>query len=895
MRTILSLLAGLVAAQTVWAASLSYLPGRLSVRFLEHPPLESRQGAVSLGSELDRLLADHPPLTAAPLIPNMTRATWPDLSLNYVLTFDPALDMEAVADLLSASGRVEYAEPDWLLPLRRTPNDPGVGQQWTMTRVQAYQAWDLIPETPSNPEMVIAIIDSGVDWNHPDLINRLWHNPDEDLDGDEVVPSTGSTPGESDERNATDDGGNGFVDDFYGWDFVTGVTGCANGEDCADVDNNSMDFDGHGTHCAGIAAAQTNNSLGVASISWDGRIMCLRAGYHAADGNGYVVSTAASSALYYAINNGAKIVSMSFGGSGSIRTAATAAYNAGLLCFHASGNESSSEQDALDRATGMVSVAATTSNDCAASFTNYGEWIDVSAPGTSIYSTYFNNTYASLDGTSMACPNAASCAALIWWMNPELTNVEVRERLLGTVDNIYNLSCNSDYADPPQLGTGRINAYKALMNIRETAMTLSGMDLVDLDGDGHYLAGDTLQVVWTLTNTGINPTQQLTLHLACDDPALEVLTPETVVPELGAGGVMEGTESPLWLRVVDDNPNYATASLQVTAANAATQSGSATGMLGLPTILLYDDSAAETGVVTYYKAAFQQLGWILDWYQASTQSFPDLTGMSLDLSRYEWVLYASGANTSTLDAAEQTLLTDYLSTGGHDLILVSQHADEEINGTAFFSQVLEAVDGSATSTTRGAKGVADTFTAGISMILQGAGGANNQAVPISEITPAADGQTIFQDNANAFSTGILNGWGDNRVVYLSFALEAAGGAGSSLNTGEVLQILVDQYLNATSVDEPAAGRPVSDRLLPAWPNPFNPDTRLAFELSRSARARLSVHNVLGQEVAVLQDGPLAAGSHQRVFQGGALPSGLYLVNLSVDGRPAQQQKILLVK
>lgn len=886
------LLTGLWAAQTLWAApGMSYLPGRLSVRFLENPVIEQREGALSLGQDFEAILADFPAREVRPLIRHMTLATVPDLSLNYLLSFDPSLDMEALAALFEATGRVEYAEPDYFRPVYRTPNDPSHNLQWTLNRVDAYEAWDLIPETPSNPEMIIAIIDSGVDWNHPDLINRIWVNPSEDLDQDGAMPS-GATPGDPDDINGTDDGGNGYVDDFYGFDFVDGVTGCANGEDCSNEDNNPMDFNGHGTHCSGIAAAQTHNGVGVASIAWDARIMCLRAGYSASDGNGFVLQSAASEALYYATANGAKLVSMSFGGSGTIRTAASAAYNAGLLCFHAAGNESSNVQDGLDRATGMISVAATESNDCAASFTNYGDWVDVSAPGTSIYDTFFNNTYSSLDGTSMACPNVASCAALLWWMNPELNNAQVRERLLGTVDDIYGLGCNEDFDG--MLGSGRINAYKALMNLRETVVGLSGVSLADADGDGHYLAGDTLRITYTVSNTGINPTQDLTATLTSSHPAVEILTPSLLLPAVDPDESLDGAAYPVLVRVLVDDPAYVDFTLTLSSANAPSQTGEISAMLGLPTILLYDDSAGETNLVSYYKSAFRQLGWILDWYRSSTTSFPELADQTLDLGRYDWVLYASGQNTATADAAEQTLFSDYVN-GGHDLIFVSQFADEELNGTPFFSQLLEAVDGTSSSTTRGAKGVVGTFTEGISMILQGAGGANNQSVPITEVSVAADGGVLFNDNANAFPIAVHNGYGENRVAYLAFALEAAGGAGSSLNTGEVLSILEDQYLHGTGVQDPAAPRPVGTRLAPAWPNPFNPVTSVQFDLQQAAQVRLSACNLLGQEVAVLQEGRLTAGSHSRLFRADALPSGLYLLRLEVEGRLADQQKVMLIK
>ena len=894
MRQFLLLLAVLLAAQTVAAAPGDrYVPGRLSVRFLAQPEIRHDRGGIRLGDAFDAILRDFPARGIERLFPDSPRIYVPDLRLNYLLTFDPGLEMESLAAMFEATGQVEYAEPDYLMPLYRTPNDPSVGNQYTMGRVDAYEAWDLIPETPSNPDMIIAIIDSGNDWNHPDLINRIWINAGEDLDGDGVIPA-GSTPGEADERNGVDDDGNGKIDDFYGWDWIDNISDCQAGEDCDVTDNNPMDFNGHGTHVSGIAAAQTNNGVGVASIAWDARIMCLRAGYSASDGNGYVVQSAAANGIYYAIEMGAKLISMSFGGSGTVRTPATAAYNSGLLCFHAAGNENSSTQDQLDRASGMISVAATESNDCKADYSNYGEWIDVSAPGSAILSTYFNNTYASLYGTSMACPNAASCTALIWWMNPELGNAEVRARLLGTTDDIYSLSCNTDYADPPQLGAGRINAYKGLMNIRETALTLGPVAALDLNG-GHLVTGDTLRVDYSITNTGINDSSPLTLTLACADTGIEVLTPTLNLPILPIGITYQGSSWPALIVITDDSPNYLDISLHVAAENAPALDAAVEAMVGTPTILLYDDSAPETVVHTWYRNAFKQLGWIFDWYLSAAGGYPEWPGQPLDLNLYDWTLYASGVCDTTLSAAEQALFTSYLSTGGHDLLFVSQHADEDLAGTAFFTNVLEAQTGAGTSNTRGAKGVAGAFTEGQSMILQGSGGANNQQVPISEIQPAGDGQTIYLDNANVFSTGITSGAGPNCVAYLNFSLEAAGGAGSSLNTGEAMQPIVDQYFHGDAVEQPVGEQPATARLSGVAPNPFNPSSQVSFELTRAGEVRLAAFNLLGQQVALLQQGRLAAGAHTARFDGAGLPSGLYLLRLELDGRLADQTKAVLLK
>lgn len=896
MRTFSLILATLATAQCLSAAvGDAYMPGRLSVCFFEHPHIEREAGQVNLGAAFEHVFELYPLLDIQPLIPNVRRNTVPDLSLQYLLQFDPDLDMEAVAATFESTGKVEFAEPDYIMPVTRTPDDPSIGSQWYLSRMDCYDAWDLIPDNPDNPDMVIAIIDSGVDWNHPDLINNIWVNPGEDLDNDGVVSSSG-TPGDVDDRNGVDDDANGYIDDFYGWDWVV-TTGCSSGEDCDTPDNNPMDFNGHGTHCSGIAAATTNNDLGVASAAWDSRIMCLRAGYDAADGNGYVIQSAAASAIYYAVENGAKIISMSFGGSGTIRNPATFAYNSGLITLHAAGNDNSQTNDALDFAQGMISVASTTSSDCKSDFSNHGTWVDISAPGSNIYSTIFNNTYASLYGTSMACPNVASVAALLWWNNPELSNSEVRSRLLGTVDNIYNLPCNSDYIG--LLGTGRVNAYKALMNIRETQFDLLDLRFSDTQGGYRYLPGDTLRIDFSLENTGINPTEDLTISISTEDAGVTVLTPEVSLPQLPDGSTYHSTDNDNWAGfvLIDEVTDGRFLQLEVVASspNAPEQSGELELMLGMPAILLYDDSDNDDAFTIYYDAMVE-LGWIFDWYQSSSTSFPMLDDHELAMEDYGWTLYASGENESTLDEAEQSLLTDYVN-AGHGLVFTSQYADQDIAGTDFFANVLEAVVGEQVNEThRSAFGVEGAFTEGEMMILQGAGGANNQNLPITEILPADDGETIYLDNNQEFSIGIHNGYDeDGRVAYLNFALEAASGLGGTVSHSDALLTLGDYLFGVTVSPDADLARPSNHQLGEAWPNPFNPVTQIAFNLAAPGMAELKVFNVLGQEVATLASAELAAGRHQRSFDATLLPSGLYLAQLRVDGAPVDVKKLMLVR
>jgi hypothetical protein len=334
---------------------------------------------------------------------------------------------------------VVYAEPNYLQHLCVIPNDPDYGQQWNLPNIYSESAWDT--ETGSS-DVVVAVIDTGVDYLHEDLDANIWHNPGE-------IPD-----------NAIDDDGNGYVDDVIGWDFVDASGGAA-GEDFVDQDNDPMDRQGHGTHVAGIAGAASNNGIGIASVAWNCKIMPVRAGFKTPSGGGVLESDDAAQAIVYAAENGAKVINLSWGDyqkSSLIEDAIQFAAEQGALICAAAGNENSSSllyPAALENSS-VVAVGATDSQDKRAYFSNYGDWVHVSAPGASIYSTYLNNFYTFMSGTSMATPHVAGLAGLLFSYFPELTPPEIKARIMRSVDILQDL-------DGENITSGRINAYMSLV------------------------------------------------------------------------------------------------------------------------------------------------------------------------------------------------------------------------------------------------------------------------------------------------------------------------------------------------------------------------------------------------------------------------------------------------
>ncbi|MEW5994328.1 MAG: S8 family serine peptidase [Candidatus Zixiibacteriota bacterium] len=392
----------------------------------------------------------------------------------YELSFPESMPVERVIETLMQNPNVKLAEPVWALPLQASPDDPLWSSQWAMEPPPPdpdfYDAWDI--ETGSD-SIKYGCIDSGVQYKHPDLKDHIWVNPGEDIDGDLVVYDL-------DDLNGVDDDGNGVTDDLIGYDFLTSAGHAVwPGEDGGGVDPDPWDFDGHGTHVAGIAAEMTNNVTGGAGIAggWHGgnrafrgvQIMCIRVGYLASDGLGYVNSNNCGTAISYASNNGADVINCSWGSlnTSTMQVGMQDARDNSVTVTHAAGNDNADDPDYLDfdPYTTVLSVASVTSSDVKSSFSNYGTWVDVSAPGSDIYSTYSNfgaATYISISGTSMAAPMVAGLALLIRSAMPSLTKEQVDSLIISTADNIDSLQ-NPLYQG--KMGSGRINAYKALIDL----------------------------------------------------------------------------------------------------------------------------------------------------------------------------------------------------------------------------------------------------------------------------------------------------------------------------------------------------------------------------------------------------------------------------------------------
>lgn len=311
--------------------------------------------------------------------------------------------LNAFARDIKGSKLASYIEPNFRFHVDFTPDDPDFYYQYGLKKIEADKAWDT---QRGSSTVLVAVVDTGIDWNHPDLRAN-------------------------------------YVSLGYDW---------------VNNDNNPMDDNGHGTHVAGIIGATINNSIGVAGLA-QVRIMAEKALNSTGDG----LEDQLASAIYHAVDQGAKIINMSWGdyiNSTLIFNAVKYAYDAGVLLTAAAGNDAVATKMFPAAYYQVVAVTATDSNDNPASLTNFGSWVELAAPGVGIWSTYwtayFGSTYAPMTGTSMAAPFVSGVAALLWSQFPHLTRDQVRMRLRDTADDMGSPGFDDYY------GYGRINARKAL-------------------------------------------------------------------------------------------------------------------------------------------------------------------------------------------------------------------------------------------------------------------------------------------------------------------------------------------------------------------------------------------------------------------------------------------------
>ena len=360
------------------------------------------------------------------------------------IQFSQGVDATNLSSILSNDPDIEYIQQSNLYLVDFTPNDSLVAQQWALEKIKAFDAWNI---TQGADTVLLTVIDTGIDYEHPDLTNKIFINQGE----------TGIDQFGNDKRNnGLDDDGNGFIDDFRGWDFTDrlGFPFDSTGGDYLGWDNDPYDDQGHGTYISGIAAAESNNLYGIAGTAPFVKVLNLRA----FDPGGYGEEDDVAAAILYAVMMKSKVINMSFGDNAFsyvLRDVIRYAYSQGLVLVASAGNSGSSAPHYPSGYSEVICVGNSTREDFVAGSSNYGSTIDLVAPGSSVLTTSRENGYVEISGTSASSPFVSAAASLILSKN-NFTNEEIKQILKSTSDDIGESGWDI------RSGAGRLNLFKAL-------------------------------------------------------------------------------------------------------------------------------------------------------------------------------------------------------------------------------------------------------------------------------------------------------------------------------------------------------------------------------------------------------------------------------------------------
>lgn len=845
----------------------------------------------------------------------------------YYIHFNAASPIEMAAEL-SQEPLVEYAEPLYYHRLSVTPNDTLFDQQDYFAVIQAEAAWDIVKGEEG--DVVIAVVDGGTDIDHQDLQPNLWVNPGE-------IPD-----------NGLDDDDNGFVDDVHGWNFAndsndpTGLPSTPNSAN-------------HGTLTAGIACAATNNETGVSGTSWNARLLGVNAA--AANRDGFIES--GYEGILYAVNNGADVISLSWGGG--IRSEFGAdvvdlATEMGAAVVAAAGNNNTSAPDFPAGYRNVLSVAATGDTDIKTGFSNYGRTVDIAAPGLFIFNTFSNNRYGRLSGTSFACPMVAGVVALVKTQNPDLTGQQAAEQVRIASDNID--SENPSFVK--QLGKGRLNALRAETET-SPSVRITEVDFVDSSGDGVIEPGETVRVSLRLKNF-LESASNVKFTLNEEDPYVELGQRNATLSSIGtmeevtlvtafefdtasdapSGHPVEftvdisaGDYSDFDSFVLTILPTFATLginNIQVTVTNVgrvgfADPVNSADGVgfrfMNSPNLLFEGALIAGTGPGQISNAA-RGAGQVFDddFDVAEDGDIRVLTPGTL--SDQESVGIFRDTKTSTplhIRVVQETFAN---AAAPNDNFVLFKYVIENLNTNTLenfhfglyldwdiddlTSNVADYDDSRRLGYTFDTSSGSPDVYAGISVLNDG--GVHYRAYNNRESLDPPDGFTDSEkwqaisggttlSNAGPADVSSVIATGPfvippNETIEVGFALLA----------GTDLADLQDNADDATERWEEVADRegpllPTEFALQPNFPNPFNLNTTIRYDLPEASQVELVVYNVLGQRIRTLVQDQQGPGFHSEDWDGRddrALPvaSGVYIYRLSA-GDFVESRKMLLLQ
>ncbi|HMR41203.1 MAG TPA: S8 family serine peptidase, partial [Ignavibacteria bacterium] len=864
-----------------------------------------------------------------------------DLSLIYICKFNTSVSIEDAVNRIYNTGEVEYAQPKYIQQVSFTPNDPSLGSQYFLNKIQAPAGWDI---QQGDTNVVIGIVDSGTDWDHPDLAANIKINYNDPING-------------------IDDDNDGYVDNYRGWDLA--------GADYTNVvpDNDPMIMgsnNAHGSHVSGDASAVTNNGTGVAGAGFKCKIMGIKC---AADndtrgpgGLGLIIT--GYEGIKYGADMGCDIVNCSWGGGGGgpfeqdIITYATINKNTLVVC--AAGNNSSSASFYPGAFKYVINIASTTSSDTKSGFSNYGNNIDACAPGSGIYSTVYNNSYATYDGTSMASPITAGVCGIVKSNFPGYTAIQVGEKVRVTSDNID--AVNPSYAG--KLGKGRINMLRAL-TVNSPSVRLLTHTVTDGNNNVPQ-PNDTIRITGDFKNY-LDPVNSVTASISTASGAVTIMNDASSLGAIPTLGNASNASSPFVVLINSNAAANTIVEFKISYSDGSYTDFEYLNVVVNPSYFNMNANNIETTINSRgnfgyndYFTNSQGVGFkynnmtsilyegglicatsdqkVSDCVRGSDQAVqsadftsiipfqltePGVVSNQDGNARYN----DDGAGISKIGIEINFSSYEFNSAGDEDYVIMKYRIKNTTGSeiTNFYAGLFGDWDVG----TGGASNKADwdasnhlgyvwradnnpgTY-AGVALI--SASNSNYWAID-NEQNIAGNPWNIYDGFTNAekyeaLSSGVgrqqaggsngrdvsnLIGSGpysipSNGEIVIAFAI-LAGDNLADLQANTVAAR--NKYNTVLGITNFNSQIPEEYSLSQNYPNPFNPSTNIKFAISSPGFTSLKIYNMLGKEVSKLVSENLQAGSYEYNWDASAFTSGVYFYKLESDGF-AETKRMLLV-
>lgn len=917
-----------------------YFTDRLLV-VLEQNSYSENGNSVILENSLNKSLQTFAPASIKKMFNIKAKESASGSLLNrvYLMEFSNNIDIKLFAAKIGKLKGIEIVEPYYLNESFYTPNDPSFAQQYALSKINAADAWDI---TKGDKSIIIGIVDTGVDWDHPDLAANIWTNPNEIA------------------NNGIDDDNNGMIDDIRGWDFG-GLTGVP--------DNDPMeDRPDHGTLVAGCAAAVTDNGVGISGIGYNSTIMPVKTSQdNIRTDTGKALISYGYQGILYAAENGASVINCSWGNyaystiNSTIIEYIITVLNISVVA--AMGNDNLDATMYPANYKGVLSVSATSTDDTRSSFSNYGYGVDVCAPGTAILSTWMNDVYTSASGTSLSSPIVAGLCALVKNKFPLYTALQVNEQVRTNCDDIY--SVNSAY--DKKLGRGRINAFNAVNNVNSKSLRLYQYEIEETTNDGVYKPGENLKLTVHLLNY-LAPLPLVNVSVSTSSPYATITSNSFSASSIGMLEIFDNGNSRFSIDLANNTPANTTIDLVLNYSSTGYTDFEVIQILVNPTFATQTTDNIEFTVTNKGTIGFndypdnnQGIGFKLS--NSSNLLFEG--GLLFGTSSSKVVDCLRGTNPDVANSDLSNVLPFILSVPGlfadvqGHMVINDDNAGSNKIGTqitldtytynetgldysAIFRYVFKNTSGSDIS----------DFYAGLffDWDIDESTSGNNTAYYDTEFKCA-----IFSHPTLNYYIGMGLGWrwgSDNFYaitndgsdgginIYDNFTKQekwtalSSGLSKTTAGPGDVSGVIsagpfsipsqgereiaivvtlapsIDQLKESielgrakyfqlpTDVNEETNINPVIFNLEQNFPNPFNPITSIKFSLPVSGFTQLKIYDILGNEIKSLVNGELEQGNYSLTWdatnnKNQKVVSGIYIYELKSNGLRISKKMTLL--